>query len=225
MSNMPNWLAKTPEMIAMDRWFSLVDAGSEAALAERYLAAINRVTAPGQTVFEQDADSLDAQLAGGAAAKTESFQHFGQHWLNLFNLDSGGDYWPQIPTWTILIILRQAIFSGCKKALGSNYLSGQAEYDDVYAAELDDDPSDPRDTVLPLCTTWICVASSGTTFDADVVRGPSAVELVISTPVPYRQSRIYPKLKPQFDQMWKSVHDTPFPPPPVDPFAAPESGT
>ena len=225
MSHMPYWLAKTPEMVAMDRWFSLADAGSEDALADRYRQAIGRVSATGDSVFRGGAQSLDAnRLPGGAPAKVGAFGHLGQDWLNLFNKSSGGDYWPQVPTWMIVNLLRTGVSAAAKKALGVTSLTaGEAQTLFHYEAEID--PGDPRESVLPLATIWVCTSGPGSTgFDVDAVRGPSVVELVISTPAPYQQSHLWPLVKPQVDAFWNRIHgDLPLPDPPPDPLEFPSS--
>jgi hypothetical protein len=224
MSHMPYWLAKTPEMIAMDQWFSLADAGDETALAARYAAAITRVTQANSnsnsSVFKGSAASLGPIGAGA----TDSFDHFGKDWLNLTNLSSGGDFWPQIPSWQIIIWLRQGVLTAAKKALGVNppglSALNASEIANVFHAEIDADPSDPRDTVLPLVTIWVCTGNhSSAGFEVDAVRGPTVVELVIATPPPRLQSRLWSDAKTQIDQFWNGVHADLGPPdPPSDEF-------
>jgi len=202
----------------MDQWFSLEDAGSEAALATRYQDAIGRVTQPSSNVLTGNAASLTNKLSGGTNAVNHSFQHFDSDWLNFANLSSGGDFWPQIPSWSIVIWLRQGVLSAAKKALGVNYLSGPAEAALLFKYEEEVDPVDPRDRVLPLITCWVCTSGPGTGgFEVDAVRGPTAVQLVIATPAPYQQSHIWPFVKTQIDQMWATLHPDqhlPEPPPP-----------
>lgn len=212
MPHMPYWLAKTTEMIAMDRWFSPAGAGSEAQLVQRYQDAIARVTAGGQGVLTGGASSI-ASLGGGRAAT--AMGHFGSDWLNLTNLNSGGDFWPQIPSWQIIIWLRQGIVSAAKKALGVQHLD-PAEIASVYRAEIETDPDDPRDTVLPLTTIWVCTGNhSSAGFEVDAVRGPTTVELVIATPPPRMRSRLWEDVVGQIDAFWGALHgDVGMPEPP-----------
>jgi hypothetical protein len=220
MSHMPHWLAKTPEMIAMDRWFSVDDAGSPSALEARYLEAITRVRTTMNDVFTHDSKAMDQHLRPGQGSPGASYLHFDEDWMNLQNLSSGGNYWPQIPTWQIMIWMSQGIVSAARKALGVGHLtSSQAAR--LFANEIVTDPDDPREGVLPLVTCWICVTSpGGSGFEVDTVRGPTAVQMVISTPAPYAQSRIWNDVKPQIDAMWNRLHpDQGMPePPPEDPL-------
>lgn len=222
MSHMPFWLAKTPEMIAMDRWFSIADAGDESGLAARYVDAIGRVTMANTGVLQGNADSLGTIPAGGQA--TQSFTHFGKDWLNLTNLNSGGDFWPQIPSWQIIIWLRQGVLSAAKKALGvappGRTALTNSEVAGLFHAEIETDPDDPRTSVLPLVTIWVCTGNhSSAGFEVDAVRGPTAVELVIATPPPRQQSRLWGDVRTQIDDFWNQVHQNMSPPapPPTDP--------
>jgi hypothetical protein len=206
MSTMPIWLAKTREMIAMDRWFSREDAGDEATLVERYQEAIARVTAPGDGVLRGGSQSLTLQPGGPNSVK-QSFLHFDEDWMNLNNLSSGGNFWPHIPTWSIIIWMRQGVLTAARKALGTGFLPNPAAVKWLYRYEIENDPSDPRDTVLPLVTCWVCTGSpGGGGFEVDAVRGPTAVQLVIATPAPYQRAHIWQDVKPQLDNMWRAVH-------------------
>jgi len=208
---MPFWLAKTTEMVAMDRWFSLADAGGEAALAQRYEDAITRIVTAAPDLLTGNAASI-ATLGSTRAAT--AMGHLGRDWLNLVNLNSGGDFWPQIPTWQILIWLQQGIVSAAKKALGVHHLD-PAEVASVYHAEIETDPGDPRDTVLPLTTIWVCTGNhSSNGFEVDAVRGPTCVELVIATPPPRLRSRLWPNVVGQVDAFWLRLHGEVDPPEP-----------
>jgi len=212
MPTMPFWLAKTTEMVAMDRWFSLADAGGEAALADRYTQAIGRIVTGGPDLLTGPAASIAAL---GTARASAAMGHLGSDWLNLTNLNSGGDFWPQIPTWQIVIWLRQGILSAAKKALGVHRLD-PAEVARVYRAEIETDPDDPRDTVVPLTTIWVCTGNhSSNGFEVDAVRGPTCVELVVATPPPRLQSRLWPDVGGQIDTFWHRLHgDVELPDPP-----------
>jgi hypothetical protein len=209
---MPYWLAKTSEMVAMDRWFSYAGGTTEAQLVQRYQDAITRVTAGGPDLLTSGSASIASIGDPGAAA---AMTHFGSDWLNLENLNSGGAFWPQIPTWQIIIWLRQGIVSAAQKALGVHHLAA-ADVPTVYKAELETDPDDPRDSVLPLTTIWVCtgnVSSAG--FEVDAVRGPSTVEMVIATPPPRIPSRLWPHVVSQIDEYWGALHgDVQLPAPP-----------
>lgn len=216
MPHMPFWLAKTTEMVAMDRWFSPAGAGSEAELVQRYQDAIARATTAGLGIVNDPAESI-ASLGNERAAT--AMGHFGSDWLNLSNLNSGGEFWPQIPSWQIIIWLRQGIVSAAKKALGVNHLH-PSEIAEVFEAELETDPDDPRDTVLPLTTIWVCTGNhSSAGFEVDAVRGPTTVELVIATPPPRMRSRLWAMVEDQIDAFWRELHgDVRLPdPPPAGP--------
>jgi hypothetical protein len=216
MSTMPIWLAKTKEMVAMDRWFSLDHAGGEAGLVKRYQQAIARVTASDDGVLRGGSSSLTLQ-PGGKPELDKSFMHFNEDWMNFNNLSSGGNFWPQIPTWSIIIWLRQGILTAARKALGSTFVPNPAAEKWLFRYEIENDPDDDRKAVLPLVTCWVCTGSpGGGNFEVDAVRGPTAVQLVIATPAPYQRAHIWKDVKPQLDNMWRSVHndDQHFPAPP-----------
>jgi hypothetical protein len=145
----------------------------------------------------------------GNQRSLQAMTHFDKDWLNLTNLNSGGDFWPQIPTWQILIWLRQGVLSAAKKALGATRLVNElgADPELVYLAETVTDPADPRDTVLPLTTIWVCTGNhSSAGFEVDAVRGPTSVEMVIATPPPRIQSRLWRNVRPQVDAYWGLIH-------------------
>jgi hypothetical protein len=195
MSTMPIWLAKTREMIAMDRWFSVDDAGSEAALVARYQSAITRLVAPNNQVLRGGSQALSLQ-PGGPGAVSDSFLHFDEDWMNLDNLSSGGNYWPQIPTWSIIIWLRQGVLSAARKALGVSHLPSKAAANNLFRYEIANDPADPRTTVLPLVTCWVW---------------------------PYQRAHIWGDVKPQLDAMWSRLHpEDQMPQPPPAEMSEPE---
>jgi hypothetical protein len=208
---MPYWLAKTPEMVAMDRYFSVDDAGGEDALADRYVAAINSLT----TKSVEQLVTTSSSVAAGAV--TDPWPHMSSDWINLQNLNSGGDYWPQVPSWRILIMLRQGLVSAAQKALGATKLAEKGvDPEVVFKWEREVDATG-LEGVLPLVTLWVCSSGQGTiNFDVDAVRGPTSVQLVFATPAPYQQSHIWSEVKPQLDAYWAVLHpSSPVPDPPA----------
>src|SRR6266850_3047003 len=112
MTTMPYWMSKTPEMVAMDRWFS---SGPE--LIQRYENAITRIESAKQNkTLPGASDALDSTLPGGSAG---AFKHFGKHWLNPNNPSSGGDFWPHIPTFSIIPWLTEGLLIAMEKGLGA----------------------------------------------------------------------------------------------------------
>ena len=208
MSTMPYWLNKTREMIAMDRYFGVSD---EAKLIDRYNKAIGKIRAgiPGSS------DALNKELKTGKPP-SDSFLHFGKDWLNKNNPSSGGDFWPHVPTFTIITWFEKGILAACQKGLGWTELVNQNEdAAAIFKSETDDslmDPSELED-VLPLSTCWVCTSPPGTgTVEVDAVRGPSVVQLVISTPWPKTmQSRLWGIVKPVIDEEWVRIHGGPGP--------------
>ncbi len=210
MSTMPYWLAKTPEMYAMDTWFSLDDAGSKNELVSRYNRAIARAR---QLAGLRSSEAIEAHMPGGPGAEGSSFGHFDQDWLNLGNASSGGNYWPQIPTFSILTWLTQGITYAAHKGMGMANLPGSVNAADLFdyeievmkKAEFDPDAIDASlSDVLPMVTCWVC--TNGSNFEVDAVRGPTAVSLIMATPPPYQQAHSWPFVKVQLDEIWKRIH-------------------
>ncbi len=210
MSTMPYWMNKTPEMVAIDRWFSGPD------LVDRYRNAINRInTAKINRTLPGTSDALDNEMPGGSPA---AFTHFGKDWLNPTNPSSGGDYWPHVPTFTIIPWLQTGFLRACQKGLGAQQLAANlgkspSEIDDLFKAEVEWSRLTDTDLqgVLPLVTTWVCTSPPGTgTIQADVIRGPSIVELIISTPQPaIMQSRLFAEVRDLIDLQWVILHGGP----------------
>jgi hypothetical protein len=202
--NMPNWLAKTPEMVAMDRWFSL-EAGKP-ELVRRYEAGIRKVATTG--VFAGGSDSLDNRMPGKGADAIKSFSHFDSDWLNLANPSSGGNYWPHVPTFSIITWLQQGVKNACQKGLGSKLLKSSA----LFQSELDTGLTEAEVAdVVPTVTVWVCTSPPGTgTIQVDAVRSPSVVQLVIATPWPMTmQSRLWPTVNRLIDEQWILLHGGP----------------
>jgi len=211
MTTMPYWMNKTPEMLAMDRWFR---AGPD--LAQRYENAINRIeTAQQHHTLPNASDALDNEAPGTSPG---AFAHFGKHWLNRNNPSSGGDYWPSIPTFSIIPWLQQGFLTAMQKGLGAVALGNTlgklpAEIAALFKPEKDWSgltDADLQDE-LPLVTTWVCTSPPGSgTIEADAIRGVTAVELVISTPQPIlMQSRIFDQVRDIIDQQWITLHGGP----------------
>ena len=212
MSTMPHWLAKTPEMIAMDRWFS---AGAD--LVVRYNNAIASIEAsknakvlPVASAALDDA-VLQSTFPGGAAGVSGAFRHLGKDWLNPTNPSSGGRFWPHVPTFLIITWLQEGVLTAARKGLGWTAIQSRGESpDDLFRSELDDcrlDQSD-LDGEKPLVTTWVCTAPAGTgSIEVDAIRGPTVVELVIATPQPQLlQSRISRAVRELVDLQWITLH-------------------
>jgi len=209
---MPYWLNKTPEMIAMDRYFS----GPTAKLIKNYKAAIARVEAAAQTAsgLPTSSDALN-DPKNWPGQPNKAFAHFDTDWLNPNNPSSGGDYWPQVPTLSIIPWFQSGILAGANKGLGwTELVKTPVDPNKLFESELEygmteAELADP----LPLATSWVCTSPPGTgTVEVDAVRGPSVVELIIATPWPKTmQSRLWATVKPIIDQQWVHLHGGPGP--------------
>ena len=222
MGHMPYWLAKTPEMLAMDRYFGLQNGAS--VLEDRYRKALLSIAGKSlqDLVQTRDVETAESPVSPAVGATlSPAWTHFNKDWINLNNLNSGGDYWPQIPSWRIIILLQQGFVSAIKKALGAQVATANGDHvDTLFRYELEVDPGGDFDTVLPLVTLWVCSSGPGTiNFDVDALRGPTAVQLVFATPAPYQQSHIWDSVQPQLDAYWQALHpETPLPDKPPDPI-------
>ncbi|MDQ1449496.1 MAG: hypothetical protein QOC79_2467 [Actinomycetota bacterium] len=209
MSTMPYWMNKTPEMAAMDRWFS-------DDLVTRYTNAITSInTAKQHRTLPGTSDALDNKLAGTSLG---AFAHFGKDWLNPNNPSSGGDYWPHVPTFTIIPWLQTGLLHAAQKGLGEVALKAtlgksQTDVDNLFKPEFEWSKlsRDEVQRVVPLVTTWVCTSPPGTgTIQVDSIRGPSVVELIISTPQPaHMQSRIFEEVRDLIDEQWVTLHGGP----------------
>lgn len=210
MSTMPHWLAKTPEMVAMDRWFS-------DDLVNRYNAAITSVEAsknanvlPGASAALNDAVTKST-FPDGAAGVFGAFRHLGTDWLNPTNPSSGGRFWPHVPTFLIITWLQEGVLTAARKGLGWTAIENRGERpQDLFKSEIDDSQLDRSDLEgeRPLVTSWVCTAPAGTgSIEVDAIRGPTVVELVIATPQPQLlQSRISKAVRAIIDQQWITLH-------------------
>ena len=193
---MPNWFAKTKEMAAFDRYFSLVDV-EESTLRDRYLRALHRLR--GAKYFDQS-DALDTEWAGrpnrDRDLKLSLDGHFRGDWIHpLYPSDpatyggTGGRFWPQVPSVDVLDRLRAGVVFAIQKALGDSELASlgrSQEYRDrLWTAERENEiPID--DGLRPVAMSWNCVAPAGENFfEVDALRGPTVVEFAIATPRPY----------------------------------------
>ncbi len=207
MTGMPKyWLEKIPALLAMDRYFH----GDPATLEQRYRTALTALQTKA-TVWRAPGDSI-----AGLPNVQDAMDHFGRDWINTQNPNSGGNYWPHIPTWVVLTNLKQGITAGVTKALGWNVLANDAALPDpnvVFAKEVVDyqDEGGMHQSellgVVPMVTCWVCTSGPGTGgFQVDAVRGPSVVEVVIATPMPMPQSRIWDVVGADLDRLWTQIH-------------------
>jgi hypothetical protein len=199
MGSMPNWFAKTKEMAAFDRYFSMVDV-DEQTLQDRYLQALHRLL--GQKYFVQS-DALDNEWAlrpnRDRDLKLSLDGHFRGDWVHhLYARDPtrygqiGGRFWPQVPSEDVLDRLQAGVIFAIHKALGDVELANMGlsqDYRDVlWTAERENEiPVD--DGIRPVAMSWNCVAPAGENFfEVDALRGPTVVEFAIATPRPYGHS-------------------------------------
>ena len=210
MSTMPHWLAKTPEMIAMDRWFSddLVTRYNNAIASIE--ASKNAKVLPPASAALNDA-VLQSKFPGGAPGVSDAFRHLGTDWLNPTNPSSGGRFWRHVPTFLIITWLQEGVLTAARKGLGWTAIENRGERpQDLFESEINDcklEQSD-LDGEKPLVTTWVCTAPAGTgSIEVDAIRGPTVVELVIATPQPQLlQSRISRAVRELVDLQWITLH-------------------
>jgi hypothetical protein len=202
MPTMPYWMNKTPEMVAMDRWFST-------DLVTRYTNAINSVLAS-QAVrtLPTTSDVLHNEFLAG---EQTAFQHFGDDWLNKKNPTSGGRFWPHVPTFTIISWFQIGVLHAARKGLGWSEVSSLGEDpNNIFEPEMHTGGMQEADLQgpLPLVTTWVCTSPAGTgTVEVDAIRGPTAVELIIATPEPKTmRSRIADEVQALIDDQWNILH-------------------
>lgn len=198
MGGMPNWFAKTPEMIACDLYFSLRSATNEQDLADRYRQALVRLRDP--VYYYSDSDALRGTTTkrwkpGNTMRALQG--HFRGDWIHpLYRTDPGdpqkfadvgGRFWPRVPSEKVAGRVQFGTRMAIQKALGVTELRQlglDASYiDQLYESETDNGVD--IDGVLPLVTSWNCVAPAGDTFfEVDALRGPTVVEFAIATPRP-----------------------------------------
>ena len=193
MAQMPDWFAKTKEMVAMDHHFSLVGAKSRPELIRRYKAALARLGGEPQT-YAKRSDAMKATLSA-QQVNLSLGNHFAPDWIHpLYYSDPaqygslGGLFWPTIPSATVIGELRDGVELAIHKALGDKELAKLGytkEYRNAIFTEERGNGVD-CDGVIPLVTSWNCVAPTGSDFfDVAALRGPTAVEFAIATPQPY----------------------------------------
>jgi len=200
MVNMPEWFAKTPEMCASDLYFSGACTEEERiVLGRKYLVALQTLQ-NNPTTFFGGSKALDASPDFDAARRDQSLiSHFHRDWISArydpndpstFHL--GGRYWPGIPSVAVIDVIEKGTRMAIMKALGETNLVNMQVHPDTITElfHYEDESNVSRDGVLPLATSWNCVAPPGSTFfEAAALRGPSIVELAIATPRPVALTR------------------------------------
>jgi hypothetical protein len=196
MGQMPNWFAKTPEMITSDAYFSLASAGNEVTLIQRYETALQRLQAPD---YYRHSDALQTGGWSAPAVSASLGGHFRGDWIHTNYPDPkfvgiGGRYWPQVPSTTVVDRIRHGTIIAIQKALGRAKLgvtTSTSYADQIFAPEFANGVE--VDGVRPLATSWVCIAPTGEDyFEVDALRGPSVVEFVIATPRPYGHGEMMP---------------------------------
>ena len=196
MGSMPNWFAKTKEMAAFDRYFSLLDV-DEKGLLERYGQALERLNARADYYNASDAlqhewrakPNLQREMAGSLDA------HFRGDWIHL-NFGSnpkaakkGGRFWPQVPSSRVVELLRLGTTMAIHKAMGDTELENLGLSEDyrfrLWKPERENGINFD-DGVRGIALSWNCVAPAGENFfEVEALRGPSVVEFAIATPRPF----------------------------------------
>jgi len=198
MGSMPNWFAKTKEMAAFDRYFSLIDV-DEKGLLDRYLTALARFQRRGDDYY-QDPDALTTQWASRPNMRAEMGAsidgHFRGDWIHhLYPTDPakygsiGGRFWPQVGSQHVLDMLRVGVTAAIHKAMGETELVNLGLPEEyryrLWQAERENE-IEIDDGIRATAMSWNCVAPAGDDFfEVDALRGPSVVEFAIATPRPY----------------------------------------
>jgi hypothetical protein len=195
MGGMPKWFAKTREMAAIDLYFSVQGAGSEADLVARYLKALTRL---GSNYVDNRSDALENTGWDVSAVGASIGGHFVGDWIHqLYPADPhlGGRFWPQVASQKVVEHLRWGTMIAFHKALGRDNLMSRGVGSDyiaiLFESEFHIDVE--VDGVVPLAMSWNCVAATGEDyFEVDALRGPTVVELAIATPRPYGHGSVMP---------------------------------
>lgn len=201
MGSMPHWFAKTKEMAAFDRYFSMTDV-DEAGLRERYLQALGRLQ--GASYFSKS-DALDTEWQSrpnlGRMLRMSLDEHFRGDWIHHLYLRDpaayggiGGRFWPQVPSADVLDRLRAGVMFAIHKALGDpelETLGVDPDYRDrLWKAERDNDIA-IDDGMRGIALSWNCVAPAGENFfEVDALRGPTVVEFSIASPRPFGHATV-----------------------------------
>jgi len=196
MGSMPNWFAKTKEMAAFDRYFSLLDV-DEKGLLERYLGALRTLDSRADYYNGSDAlqhewrakPNLRQEMAGSLDA------HFRGDWIhhnfgrNPKAAKKGGRFWPQVPSSRVVELIRLGTTMAIHKAMGDTELANlglSEEYRYRLWKPERENGIDFDDGVRGIAMSWNCVAPAGENFfEVEALRGPSVVEFAIATPRPF----------------------------------------
>ena len=202
MVSMPDWFAKTPEMIASDKYFSLADAQSEGVLIDRYRGALQALDVD-PTTYARQSQALDREWGSTQPRRIKRAldHHFLGDWIHYLYYtdparygDVGGAFWPQVPSWKVVELVREGTRLGIHKALGDSELRALGDpmvtekyLRDLWRPEVENGVD--IEGVRPLATSWNCVAPTGDPyFEVAALRGPSVVEFAMATPKPYGHS-------------------------------------
>jgi hypothetical protein len=215
---MPDWFAKTKEMMASDLYFSFVDA-DEAELIRRYHQALERLNTTPDDEAPQDSDALQRVWQNPARVKASLGGHFVGDWIyyryyanKALFASKGGAFWPDVPSSEVVDKIREGTIVAIHKALGATELNNvqglKAQYlEDLWEPELVNDVD--IDGVRPLATSWNCVAPAGSTFfETAALRGPTIVELAIATPKPYEHSSMAHVVEKRIDHYYDELEDS-----------------
>jgi hypothetical protein len=208
---MPDWFAKTKEMMASDLYFSLVDAGTDTELIRRYHQALHRLNTTPSDEAPQDSYALQRVWKNPGRVSASIGGHFIGDWIyyryymnKALFANKGGAFWPDVPSSVVVDQIREGTIVAIHKALGATELSGMSglstEYlDDLWEPELKNDVD--IDGVRPLATSWNCVAPAGSKyFETAALRGPTIVEFAIATPKPYEHSSMAHVVEKRIDK-------------------------
>jgi hypothetical protein len=195
MGSMPQWFAKTREMVASDLYFSLGNAGGEAGLISRYQQGLSRLQSPSYYTGSDALDKTTTNTWSPSQTQNTLQSHFLGDWIYQFYpqdpvqyANVGGRFWPLIGSQLVLDQIAAGTMTAIHKALGRTQLQQlgmpPADIDRLFEPEIHNGVD--VEGVRPLATSWNCVAPAGDTFfEVDALRGPSVVEFAIATPRPF----------------------------------------
>jgi hypothetical protein len=194
-----DWFVKTPEMLAADQYFSLDDAGSEALLIGRYQDALKSL-AGGTNSYAQQSKALDKEWNNPSKENDSLFHHFLGDWIYYLYYDdpvtygqTGGAYWPQVWSQTVIDRLRGGMTTAIQKALGTTALASLGVVTDSQLFKFELANQVDISGVVGIANSWTCIAPAGSDFfEVAALRGPTIVEYTIGTPKPYGHSVIMP---------------------------------
>jgi hypothetical protein len=196
---MPDWFAKSKEMVASDQYFRMDAAGSPEGLVERYMRALDRLDDTPSGRAPERSEALEKVWGDQTRVDAALGGHFVGDWIHSRYYEDpaqfesvGGKFWPNVPSRRVADLVREGTRLAIHKALGETALANVPGLSEEYLIDLwgpEKDNNIGIDGVRPLATSWNCVSPEGSNFfEVAVLRGPNVVEFCIATPKPIGSS-------------------------------------